>query len=108
MTLSHRWEGLITETVSTTFQNVAERFKSLDSNILPLIFVDAVQVAYQLEVNYLWIDSLCIIQDSTQDWERESSFMANIYQSSYCTIAAEVSDASSLGLFRSADLTTTW
>jgi hypothetical protein len=53
----------------------------------------------RLGIRYLWIDSLCIIQDNTADWERESGNMANIYQKSYLTLAAAASSSGSGGLF---------
>ncbi|RMJ09245.1 hypothetical protein CDV36_011121 [Fusarium kuroshium] len=43
--------------------------------------------------------SLCIIQDDSNDWARESSAMANIYENAYLTIAATSSEDSSGGLF---------
>jgi hypothetical protein len=39
-------------------------------------------------MRYIWIDSLCIVQDSVRDWEHESSKMGGIYESSYVTISA--------------------
>ncbi|KAJ4294411.1 hypothetical protein N0V90_008101 [Kalmusia sp. IMI 367209] len=39
-------------------------------------------------MRYIWIDSLCIIQDSMRDWETESFKMGNIYENSYVTISA--------------------
>ena len=39
-------------------------------------------------VRYLWIDSLCIIQDSTEDWQHESKLMGDVYSNSWCNIAA--------------------
>ncbi|KAH7635703.1 heterokaryon incompatibility protein-domain-containing protein [Sordaria sp. MPI-SDFR-AT-0083] len=47
---------------------------------------------------YLWIDSLCIIQDSEQDWAREASLMAKVYSHAYCTLDALSSKDSSEGL----------
>jgi hypothetical protein len=41
-----------------------------------------------LGLQYLWIDSLCIVQDDAVDWQVESSKMAVIYENSYITIAA--------------------
>lgn len=55
---------------------------------LPPLFQDAVIITRQLGLRYLWIDSLCIIQDSLRDWETESGKMASIYQNSYVTISA--------------------
>jgi hypothetical protein len=56
--------------------------------------------------SYLWIDSLCIIQDSKEDWANECSHMAGVYTNSYLTIAA-VSCKDSLEGFIEADPTYT-
>jgi hypothetical protein len=45
-------------------------------------------ITRELEIEYLRIDSLCIIQDDVQDWEVESAIMADVYSKSYLTIAA--------------------
>jgi hypothetical protein len=55
---------------------------------LPKTFKHAVQVALSLSITYLWIDSLCIIQDDPSDWELESAKMASIYAHSYLNLAA--------------------
>jgi hypothetical protein len=39
-------------------------------------------------VKYLWIDALCIIQDSVDDWREQSNVMGEIYAGSHCNIAA--------------------
>jgi len=39
---------------------------------LPKTFRDAFKIARKLQLRYLWIDSLCIIQDDTVDWEQEA------------------------------------
>ncbi|TVY88689.1 hypothetical protein LAWI1_G006194, partial [Lachnellula willkommii] len=49
---------------------------------------------------YLWIDSLCIIQDSTQDWLQEVGLMEDVYTNSICNIAASHSSDGHGGLFR--------
>ena len=54
----------------------------------PATFRDAIKVARALGTRYLWIDSLCIIQNDREDWERESSRMGDIYEKAYLTIAA--------------------
>ncbi|KAF3039152.1 hypothetical protein E8E12_004021 [Didymella heteroderae] len=62
---------------------------------LPSLFQDAIIITRQLGLRYLWIDSLCIIQDSLRDWETEAAKMASIYQNSYVTISAtNASDSS--------------
>ena len=53
-----------------------------------MTFQDAVKVTRELGKRYLWIDSLCIIQDSEEDWKKESRKMENVFENAYCTIAA--------------------
>lgn len=54
----------------------------------PPLFLDVITICRALRIQYLWIDALCIIQDSTDDWEMQSAQMASIYSNSYLTIAA--------------------
>ena len=55
---------------------------------LPKTFADAVQITRKLGVEYIWIDSLCIIQDDEDDWRRETALMEHVYGGSYLNIAA--------------------
>lgn len=84
--LSHCWGS--NPTITATKSN----WKQLASNIpfesLPPLFQDAVIIVRQLGIRYIWIDSLCIIQDSVRDWETESAKMGGIYENSYVTISA--------------------
>jgi hypothetical protein len=41
-----------------------------------------------MDIRYLWIDALCIIQHDEEDWDAESKRMANIYRQSFLTVAA--------------------
>jgi len=66
---------------------------------LPKTFQDAIEVTRRLGISYLWIDSLCIIQDSKDDWAREASKMADIYRNAYVTVAATGAKDSTVGLF---------
>ncbi|KAH7116151.1 heterokaryon incompatibility protein-domain-containing protein, partial [Dendryphion nanum] len=66
---------------------------------LPRLYADFVIAARQLGVQYLWVDSLCIIQDNKDDWEYEARRMADVYQGSYCTLAATSAQNSDDSLF---------
>ncbi|KAF1924124.1 heterokaryon incompatibility, partial [Didymella exigua CBS 183.55] len=66
---------------------------------LPKTFQDAVLVTRALGLRYLRIDSLCTLQDSHTDWEREASRMASVYMDAYVTISAAASSNSDGGLF---------
>lgn len=107
--LSHRW-GNPTETEKAKFCtyacNIEERRRGIDFNSLPKTFRDAMTVARELGVRYLWIDSMCIIQPhencpcESTDWVVESMKMEQYYSSAYCTVAADSAEGSNDGLFQ--------
>ncbi|KAL2198294.1 heterokaryon incompatibility protein-domain-containing protein [Corynascus similis CBS 632.67] len=99
MALSHRWGGK--DVIKTTVATLSARKAGIPIRDLPRTFADAVTICRRLGVRYLWIDSLCIIQDSREDWEREAARMADVYANSYLTIAASSSPDSHGGCFPS-------
>jgi hypothetical protein len=66
-TLSHCW-GRSTLAM-TTLENLQKHIDSIPLDILPKTFRDAIVVCRQLGIQYLWIDRLCIVQNSSIDWE---------------------------------------
>lgn len=66
---------------------------------IPRTFRDAVMIARRLGLRYLWIDSLCICQDDSEDWARESGLMADVYSNAYVVIAANRSSDCDGGCF---------
>ena len=95
--LSHCWGNV--PTLTTTNATLKMREHGIHFHDMPQTFRDAVYVASSMGVDYLWIDSLCIIQDSEDDWFSESSRMRDIYQGAIFTIAAEVGSSSVSGCF---------
>lgn len=87
VTLSHCWGGM--EPLKTTLETLKKHEESLSMGSLPSLFRDAVLITRRLEYRYLWIDFLCIVQDSKSDWQIESVNMGYIYSNSIFTIAAE-------------------
>lgn len=77
--LSHRWNDQVTAT-STTSTNVPARLLRLEARVLPANFIDAFEATSKLRTKYLWIDSLCILQDDRADWELEASLMFKVYR----------------------------
>ncbi|PMD60762.1 HET-domain-containing protein, partial [Hyaloscypha bicolor E] len=88
LTLSHRWGDY--DTVKTRLENLSDRSISMPIRTLPKSFRDAVVITRKLGLRYLWIDTLCIVQDDPSDWESQASNMANIFRNSLMTIAAAV------------------
>lgn len=66
---------------------------------LPRNFRDAIALTRTLAIEYLWIDSLCIIQDSAQDWQMECTWMTDIYAGSFINIGANASSNANGGIF---------
>jgi Heterokaryon incompatibility protein (HET) len=67
---------------------------------LPKTIRDAVEVTRELGVPYLWVDSLCILQDDESDWIHESNHMGLIFENAVCTIAATWAGHAGEGLYR--------
>ncbi|KAI0098129.1 hypothetical protein GGR51DRAFT_552658 [Nemania sp. FL0031] len=93
--LSHCW-GNFSKNVNfcTKRDNFAAFRSHISFNRLPKTFQDAITVTRALDIPYLWIDSLCIIQDDEADWDSESKRMEDVYSSAYITIAATSSRSS--------------
>jgi hypothetical protein len=101
MTLSYCW-GQSNEPAKTTISNLSDRKKSIDFNALPRTIQEFIMLARAMEVPYVWVDAICIIQphsSDTLDWELESAKMGQYYDGSFCTIAATGATDSSDGLF---------
>jgi hypothetical protein len=84
-TLSYRWGKR--GQPKTKKDTVDEHLKGIDYESLPQTHKDALAICSYLRIEYLWIDALCIIQD-TDDWELEAARMKDIYSGSVLTIAA--------------------
>lgn len=85
-TLSYCWGG--EQKAQTTRHNVHERYASIQLSRLPTTLQDAVSVCRRINIPFLWVDSICIIQDDEHDKGQEISKMAEIYQGSIVTLSA--------------------
>lgn len=86
--LSHCWGK--TQPLRTTSATIADRLISIPTADMPQTFRDAVLITRELGLEYLWIDSLCIVQDSQEDWEKESAKMGDIYRHLPATAGATI------------------
>ncbi|KEZ45947.1 hypothetical protein SAPIO_CDS1334 [Scedosporium apiospermum] len=97
--LSHCWGGA-DDILKLKLQNIAQLLQTgVKQDDLAKTFQHAITICRELNIPYIWIDSLCIIQDSKEDWARESSSMGNVYRKATCTIAATASTTSHDGIF---------
>lgn len=93
--LSHCWGP--TQHLTTERHTLGERKKNIPFGSMSRNFQDAIIITRKLGVQYVWIDSLCIIQGDKQDWEIEAAKMASIYNSAYLVVAATASPDGSGG-----------
>ena len=107
-TLSHCWGGQCGTNLTVESLQCFE--KELPLNSIPKTFQDAVSVTIRLGVRYLWIDALCIVQNSKDDldWKQEASIMGDVYANSYFTLAATASNDSRGGLLQQRSPLTAW
>jgi hypothetical protein len=79
---------------------MTQYMKGLDKDRLPQTILDAIEVAKSIPVRYLWVDALCILQDSEEDKTVEIANMENIYRNSFVTIVAASSYHASRGFLQ--------
>ncbi|OCK75717.1 HET-domain-containing protein, partial [Lepidopterella palustris CBS 459.81] len=97
LTLSHCWGGA--DVPILTVGTVQKFSAGIQIISLPKTFRDAVKATRELGIRYLWIDSICIIQDSQFDWRAESAKMREVYSNALCNLAALGGENSHSGLF---------
>ncbi|KAI5867452.1 heterokaryon incompatibility protein-domain-containing protein [Durotheca rogersii] len=85
--LSHCW-GIAQQLRTTKVSLESHRREGISGDRLPCTFRDAARVVRALGLRYVWIDSLCIVQDDVEDWRREAERMADVYRNAHLVLAA--------------------
>jgi len=102
--LSHCWGSLMASEAGkharTLKQNLDAMVAEIPLVLLPQNFQDAITTVRKLNLRYLWIDALCIIQDDALDWAREAARMGDVYGSAYLTIVATSAASSTDGFLQ--------
>jgi hypothetical protein len=100
--LSHCWgcSGLPT----TTKENKGQRLDSISLEEMSKSFKDAIAVTRFLGIRYIWIDSLCIVQNDSEDWSTEAAKMHSVYSNSFLTISITGAKDGSVGCFANRSL----
>jgi hypothetical protein len=97
-TLSHVWG--IGKLPKTTKENLQSHLQGIPWPALPRAFQEAIILTRALSIRYLWIDSLCLVQDDVQAKLEESVRMDEIFGNTFLTIGAtSATDSSSQPLF---------
>ncbi|KAF2007660.1 HET-domain-containing protein [Amniculicola lignicola CBS 123094] len=102
--LSYCW-GYPNNNLTTTLPTIGERQAGIGWSLIPNTVCDAILLTRLLGFRYLWVDALCIIQDSFQDWEEEAAKMGAIYEGATLTLSATRAVSVDEGFIKPRDLT---
>lgn len=100
--LSYCWGG--DQPFRTTKSSLSAWVKGQAVDILPRTIQDAITVAIKPGIQYIWIDSLCIVQDETHDVTQEVIRMGDIYRGATLVISAARAKHSDEGFLVTRDL----
>jgi hypothetical protein len=95
--LSYCWGADTEGVLKTTKHTLDDHYRAIPYSLLPPTIRDAVIVCRHLGVPYLWVDSLCIVQDDKKSWLEGSRDMHKIYLNCHFTIAAQEPTSCKLG-----------
>lgn len=101
LTLSHCWG--VSQPTRLTKGNLPIFQESSPTAELPKTYQHALATTQSLGFSYIWIDSLCIIQDDEEDWRAESMLMGTIYSHAACNISANWATGDTQGYFSNSD-----
>ncbi|KAF4468140.1 Heterokaryon incompatibility [Fusarium albosuccineum] len=99
--LSHCWGGKDHHPITTTRATLQGRLEQIKISALSKTFREAVAVTRGLGIRYLWIDTLCIIQndEGLEDWAQEADKMGAYYEQAFCVLSATAAPNGDIGLF---------
>ena len=97
--LSHCWGSTGNRPLRTTARNLESHQDGIPFENLPKTFQDCVEFSQCMGIRYVWIDSLCIIQDDHQDWLSEAAKMRDVYKNAALVVGASGAKDSTEGLF---------
>ncbi|CAI6342024.1 unnamed protein product [Periconia digitata] len=100
LTLSYCWGG-VQEHKLTKSQLAHGGVSDLQYDLMPRTIQDAIHVTARLGYTYLWIDSLCIVQDDETEFHKEIAKMPDIYSGAVATIAATSAQTAKQGFLHS-------
>lgn len=95
--LSYCWGEQGNKDFVLTQSTLERNMETIPLSSLPQTLRDAITITKWLGFRYLWIDALCILQDSKEDWEKEAAVMGKVYFNAVVTIAASAASDSSKG-----------
>ncbi|KAK0482392.1 heterokaryon incompatibility protein-domain-containing protein [Armillaria novae-zelandiae] len=88
----------------TTTKNLDFYIAGIPLQNIPKSNMDTIKVTQKLGLRYLWVDALCILQDSKDDKAQEIAQICRIFRNAYVTIIAACADKVSNGFLQTQDI----
>ena len=85
MTVSHKWQRRMPKLLQCNIEDMKQGVSIFE---LPQTFQDTFQLAMALQIRYIWIDALCILQDDDVDKASEILKMSHIYRHAILNVGA--------------------
>lgn len=99
--LSYCW-GQASRPVMTTRSTISTHVRDgLPVDDLPQTVLDAIEITRRLGKRYLWVDVLCIVQDSRENKDREISRLQDYFAESFVTVIAASAESCMSGFLQS-------
>ncbi|KAK3388523.1 heterokaryon incompatibility protein-domain-containing protein [Sordaria brevicollis] len=95
--LSHCWGT--TSRLQLKKENMGDLLRHIDVAGLPTTYKEGISISLALGFSYIWIDSLCIIQDDAEDWTKEATTMKNVFEHCSVNLSATAAADSSESCF---------
>ncbi|KAL2674101.1 hypothetical protein Neosp_012547 [[Neocosmospora] mangrovei] len=102
--LSYCWGGQ-NQNVMTTLATLQERCDGIDFGSLPKTLQDAITTTHRIEIQYIWIDSLCIVQDDSNEKAQDIAQMGDVYSRAYITLSASSASTVTEGFLQDRSIT---
>ncbi len=100
-TLSYRWGNMC---FTTTTSTIEQRKTSMPLSSTPQTFQTAIEITRRLNIRYLWIDALRIIQELLQHWQEQSAIMGQIYANSWLNLSVSAATSPGSGFLKQRNL----
>ncbi|KAL0468604.1 heterokaryon incompatibility protein domain-containing protein, partial [Neurospora intermedia] len=101
--LSHCWGDA--NRLKLQKSNMVDLLKHISITELPTTYREGISITLALGFSYIWIDSLCIIQDDEQDWAKEAAMMKDVFEHCSINLSATAAPDSSQSNFTHRDPT---
>ena len=96
--LSYVWGPATTPLLTRDNISQCSSLRGLKELIIPRTISDAIHLATFIGMRYIWVDSLCIIQDDDKDKQQQLPIMASIYSSAELVVVAAAGNDANAGL----------